>query len=129
MKKQVRLGVFETNSSSTHTLTICTKKEYDKWKNGKTVLDEWTNKFVDIEELTDKEMQSYYESMRKPYYKDYKDLDTFEKQTLKEEYIRNEVNGTTYLDWVDDDDLETYTENYISESGDTIVVFGKYGYN
>ena len=26
---QVRQGVFETNSSSTHTLTICSKDDYD----------------------------------------------------------------------------------------------------
>lgn len=32
--KQVRLGVFETNSSSTHSLVICTKEEYEKWKSG-----------------------------------------------------------------------------------------------
>lgn len=31
---QVRQGVFETNSSSTHTLTICSKDDYDKWKRG-----------------------------------------------------------------------------------------------
>lgn len=28
---QVRQGVFETNSSSTHTLTICSKDDFDKW--------------------------------------------------------------------------------------------------
>jgi hypothetical protein len=27
---QVRQGVFETNSSSTHTLTICSKDDFDK---------------------------------------------------------------------------------------------------
>ena len=27
----IRKGTFETNSSSTHSLTMCTKEEYDKW--------------------------------------------------------------------------------------------------
>ena len=31
---QVRQGVFETNSSPTHTLTICSKDDFDKWKHG-----------------------------------------------------------------------------------------------
>ena len=31
---QVRQGVFETNSSSTHTLTICSKDDFDKWGRG-----------------------------------------------------------------------------------------------
>lgn len=55
---QVRQGVFETNSSSTHTLTICSKDDFDKWKHGEVFwLDnDWhkldTNKnFVTPEEL------------------------------------------------------------------------------
>lgn len=61
---QVRQGVFETNSSSTHTLTICSKDDFDKWKHGEVFwLDnDWhkldTNKnFVtpeELEELTEK---------------------------------------------------------------------------
>ena len=37
--KQIRHSVFETNSSSTHSLTICTKGEYAKWKKGELVLE------------------------------------------------------------------------------------------
>lgn len=32
MKKQIRRGVFETNSSSCHSLTMCSEKEYEKWE-------------------------------------------------------------------------------------------------
>lgn len=34
MKRQVRRGVFETNSSSTHSLTMCMKSDYNRWNNG-----------------------------------------------------------------------------------------------
>ena len=34
MKKQIRRGVFETNSSSVHSLTMCTGEEYKKWESG-----------------------------------------------------------------------------------------------
>ncbi len=34
MKRQIRRGVFETNSSSTHSLTMCSKKEYDEFEKG-----------------------------------------------------------------------------------------------
>lgn len=34
MKNQIRRGVFETNSSSVHSITMCTKNEFDEWKNG-----------------------------------------------------------------------------------------------
>lgn len=35
MKQQIRKGVFETNSSSTHAVTILTDEEYQKYKFGK----------------------------------------------------------------------------------------------
>jgi hypothetical protein len=38
---QIRQGVFETNSSSTHALAICTQEEWDKIKSGEYVVDEW----------------------------------------------------------------------------------------
>ena len=37
--KQVRRGVFETNSSSTHSITICTEDEYEKFKRGELMYD------------------------------------------------------------------------------------------
>lgn len=35
MKRTVRKGIFETNSSMTHTLVIGSKEEFDKWDAGK----------------------------------------------------------------------------------------------
>ena len=32
--KIIRNGVFETNSSSTHSITMCMKSDYEKWKDG-----------------------------------------------------------------------------------------------
>lgn len=36
-KNSIRRGVFETNSSSTHSLTMCSENEYDKWERGKYI--------------------------------------------------------------------------------------------
>ena len=30
----IRRGAFETNSSSTHSITMCKESDFDKWKNG-----------------------------------------------------------------------------------------------
>lgn len=63
MKKiQIRQGVFETNSSSTHSLTICSKQEYEDFKNGKLLID-WNNKFVpNTEENAENEDNKDFES-------------------------------------------------------------------
>lgn len=44
--KQIRRGVFETNSSSVHSLTIVTAEDYSKWQNGELSLDCWKEKLV-----------------------------------------------------------------------------------
>ncbi len=52
MKRQIRCGVFETNSSMTHSLTICTEQEYNDWVEGKTLLDRWGEKdFIPVDEV------------------------------------------------------------------------------
>lgn len=40
---QIRSKVFETNSSSVHSLTVCTQSEMQHWKNGEMVYD-WLEK-------------------------------------------------------------------------------------
>ena len=43
MKQVIRRGVFETNSSSTHSITMCSEEIFDKWINGEYlyVEDSW----------------------------------------------------------------------------------------
>ena len=61
MKRQIRRGVFETNSSSVHSLTMCTQSDYDRWKDGELIYDYWDNKLISIDELDDDyEEERYY---------------------------------------------------------------------
>ena len=46
MKRQIRRNIFETNSSSTHSLTMCSEEEFEQWKNGKVLFDEDGETFV-----------------------------------------------------------------------------------
>ena len=45
--KQIRHSVFETNSSSTHSITICSAEEFEKFKSGDLVYDDYKDVFVD----------------------------------------------------------------------------------
>lgn len=72
MKVQIRPKVFETNSSSVHSLVICTKAEYDAFKNGEVRFNEWTEEFVPLTERRDgiynyDEFQEYGYSYGEPY--------------------------------------------------------------
>lgn len=49
--KTIRIGVFETNSSSTHSMTIVTKDDYEEWTQGRKFLyDSWEDELVKIED-------------------------------------------------------------------------------
>ena len=62
MKIQVRRGVFETNSSSVHTLCICSADDYDKWKNGKLFYDLYNDTLVvDSDKIQENDYMTYDE--------------------------------------------------------------------
>lgn len=63
--RQIRLGTFETNSSSTHSLVIGTPEQIEKWKNGELFInyyDDYATVFKTKEELDQMEEteESFY---------------------------------------------------------------------
>lgn len=122
MKVQIRRGVFETNSSSTHNMTICTRDEYNKWIDGKVY---WTyDGFISKEEA--------YEYVRK------NENELFEqgKINIRFDDLSNEDKEQVLYDYeyytVDtwgNEYLEEFERFYTSPSGDKIVVFGQFGYD
>jgi hypothetical protein len=49
--KQIRYGVFETNSSSTHSICICTKEEFRQFKRGNLTYDAYHHSLVPTDEI------------------------------------------------------------------------------
>ena len=77
MKRQIRRNIFETNSSSTHSLTMCSEEEFEQWKNGKVLFDEDGETFVKASELSNKDKESAaqeYEDNKDEYSKDWSEL-------------------------------------------------------
>ena len=99
--KQIRRNVFETNSSSTHSITMCMKSEFDKWVGGELAWDVWCGKLVPITPEVQTEMTDRYSR--------YLTYDQF--------------NDWDYLPH------ETYVDSYTTPNGDTVISFGYYGYD
>lgn len=59
MKQQIRYGVFETNSSSVHSLTIVSKEEFEKFKKGNLIFDRWNDALVEASENEDRDYETY----------------------------------------------------------------------
>ena len=59
--RQIRLGTFETNSSSTHSLVIGTPEQIEKWENGELFVnycDDYATEFKTKEELDQMEVET-----------------------------------------------------------------------
>lgn len=117
--KQIRRGVFETNSSSTHSVSIYSEKEYkemDKnsgdyyWDGNEDTMihiDAVKEMIKEKENLTDREIDDMDESAW--------------EELLESNDIYSEKPGSEYL--------ETDITRYTTESGDKIVIVCQYGHD
>ena len=119
--KQVRYGVFETNSSSTHSLTMMMKSDYERWENENLYLFNgytygWDfNKPVTNALYTREEAIEFVKNSRY-----YDPVDEISDEYLKEfDFISWDDEGNEYL--------ESFYEEFTTPSGETIVAFGEYG--
>jgi len=55
---QIRSGVFETNSSSTHSMTVCMKSDFERFKNGEMLFQYYKDKFVETESIPQDDIDS-----------------------------------------------------------------------
>ena len=128
MKRQIRKGVFETNSSSTHSLVMCLKSDFDRWENGEVLLfigSGWCypddnapqkNHFYTKEQAIEFEKSSKYPPAD--------DMDWDGEEA--EEYLRD--NEWYTCENYDSDYLEWFEDTFTTPSGETVVAFGQYGY-
>ena len=120
--KKIRRGVFETNSSSTHSLTMMMKSDYDRWYNEKLYLYKdgygWEFNHPVVGSLyTIEEIEEFAKRNR-----NYKDESKLDSEAIREMgFISWDDEGSEYL--------ESFYEEFTTPSGETIVAFGEYGYD
>lgn len=126
MKRQIRRGVYETNSSSTHSITMMMKDDYDNWKDsGKYKFTEQyafygeENKPV-LNQLYDKDEVIKYISRCLPCEVDWDDEEIFEE-------YRKDYGFELPTD--ENEYLESYYKEFTTPSGEVVVAFGEYGYD
>lgn len=99
MKRKIRRGVFETNSSSVHSITMCSEDEYDKWGKGELIYDKYEGKLIQLED------------------KDPEDEET-ERYLSIDEYVGYYEIEKNY---------EIFDERYKMPDGQEVIAFGYYG--
>ena len=127
MKRQVRRGVFETNSSSVHSLTMCSRSDFNKWSDGETFLYDGSgygypddNKPVYRNFYTKEECIAFIKSGR---YAPDDDFDWDDEESVEE--LFDEHDFRAYEGY--ERDYEWFDDSYTTSSGEEIVAFGYYG--
>ena len=111
MRLSVRSGVFETNSSSTHSLTMADEDDFELFEKGVLLYtgDVWWEEAREYMEKIGKEINS-----------------CTPEEAL--DALLNEDFGTYETVFSEDDELESFIESFVSKSGDRIIAFGKFGF-
>lgn len=155
--KTIRIGTFETNSSSTHSLTMCMKDEYEAWTRGEIYFSRARGVFVNNDEK-DKIIRELY--LMEKIQCDYKNKTlsyngkTIQYNTHEERNeARNSFLTEEILDAITDEEIEkfykesfdtyefplsydeyceniefeTYCEEFKTPNGEIVVGFGYYG--
>ena len=124
--KTIRIGTFETNSSSTHSITMCMESDYEKWKNGEMYWHRWNDELVSKEEV-EKEMAK----LREEFIADNPDFDENNEEWKEklEQYINEDKMYYTYEEFNDYDyiEYETFVDTFETPQGEKVVSFGYYG--
>lgn len=136
MKIQIRRSIFETNSSSVHSITMVSGSEYEKWKNGELLYDRLNRKLVTKEEIekikeSDKKQCEKHNCKFYEYIYDYENYDYYydyyKEDSYKDLYFRFLTNDKFFdLNYFE---YTTFAKSYITNNGEEVVAFGFYGYN
>ena len=97
--RTIRNGIFETNSSSTHSLTLCSEEDYEEWKKGDLIFDRYNDELIDPKDCDRDENGNYCDSYQ---------------------YL-------TYSEF-DEIDYETFYQEHITKNGEKVIAFGYFGY-
>lgn len=102
--RQVRRSVFETNSSSTHSITVCTEEDFERFRRGELMYDSYRDELVPTdEEIWENSPHRFFNHDK--FFNPWND----EARVWRESF-------------------ETYAKSFTTPSGEDMVVFGEYGY-
>lgn len=145
MKKVIRNGVFETNSSACHSVIIMTEEQNKKWERDNLYYyggSRYYNPFKELPEdkqpkaggfYTQDEVLEFYKLIGyEPHPEEYDEDDEDEGEDdydPNDEFIKEMCDFAGYRSWHESEYLEYDDNYYTTPGGEKIVVECKYGYD
>ena len=129
MKKVIRCGVFETNSSATHSLIILSEADHERWMNEDlyAVKEYFSFTWKDGAKKPEKCKLYTKEEVLEMLAENGNGYIEDEGYESEEDFIKDE-GFITYEDWCELE-LEMDTTNFTTPSGEKMVVESAYGYD
>ena len=111
----IRQGVFETNSSSTHSICILSQEDFDNWKNNQFYFNESSKKL-----LTYDEVKEFLQSRNLQ-------INFDDAEEIDEAAQDHEIY--TYEQYFENNkyELVTFNEKFVTKGGESVIAFGQYG--
>lgn len=137
MKKIIRQGVFESNSSSSHSLSITTQEKWNEFKTTDKYLAEWDGTLCLVDDLIEEMKKAAEQDVDIRISCEVHNVDFNDRASCIKYLTRSTGNwshadyftyenwgGWEWSDWAESD--VTYFE---TPSGDKMVAIAAYGYN
>lgn len=126
MKVQVRQGVFETNSSSTHSVSVCLATDWDAFNRG----DLWMRP-SDGKMLPADEAEKFNEELINSRVENSKRWKTpYTREEIIEDYATDLYKShADYYAWAENTCYDFFDEGTVLSNGTHVVTFGYYGYD
>lgn len=130
MKKQIRRGVFETNSSSVHSLTMCMESDYDRWQEDNLYL--FTGSDQCYPDNSKPEKNHFYTreeaiEFEKTDKSVGEDVNWTDEEEVNEILHENEFYDYEYFWNKYGEYYEPFEETTTTPNGEKVVAFGYYG--
>lgn len=126
MKVQVRQGVFETNSSSTHAVSVCLATDWDAFNRG----DLWMRP-CDGKMLPADEAKRFNEELINSRVENSKHWKTpYTREEIIKDYATDLYKSQAdYYAWAENTCYDFFDEGAVLSNGTHVVTFGYYGHD
>ena len=129
--KTIRNNVFETNSSSTHNVSVFCAEDYEKFRNGELLYNPESDELITLEEGVEILLNNLSEESKIKILNDkltYSEIVDLYIDELEDTYIEvpkfyKELFDSYY------DNLETDITDFNTKSGEKLIIMCRYGYN
>ena len=127
--KTIRNNVFETNSSSTHSVSVFYAEDYEKFKNNELLYDPKSDELITLEKGIEILLNNLPEESKikilndKLTYSEIIDLYMDELEDIEVPKFYKELIDSYY------NDLETDITEFNTKSGEKLIIMCRYGYN